>query len=40
MKTTYGVALGPEEFTTRSPHLAESFSHIGADVTAVTETDP
>lgn len=37
--TIYGVTLGQEEFTTQSPHVAESFSHVGAHVTAVTMAD-
>lgn len=34
--TIYGVTLGRQEFTTQSPHVAESFSRVGARVTAVT----
>lgn len=37
--TIYGVTLGRERFTTRSPHVAESFSRVGARVTAVTAAE-
>lgn len=37
--TTYGVVLGSREFRTTSPHVAESFSRVGARVTAVTGSE-
>lgn len=37
--TIYGVTLGHQSFTTRSPHVAESFSRVGARVTAVTSSE-
>lgn len=35
-RTTYDVRLGPRDFRTRSPAVAESFSRAGARVTAET----